>query len=40
MLPSGKTKDNTLEACAHNIWLLSALFNISIHIENITGNQM
>ena len=39
VLTSGKTKDARLAACAHNIWLLSALFNISIHIEHISGKS-
>ena len=37
VLTSGKTKDATLVACASNTWMLSALFNISIHIEHIAG---
>ena len=30
VLTSGKTKDNILATCARNVWLLSAIFNISI----------
>ena len=37
VLTSGKTKDSVLGTCARNIWMLSALFNISIHIEHISG---
>ena len=37
VLTSGKTKDATMGACACNILMLSALFNISIHIEHIAG---
>ena len=36
VLISGKTKDATLGACGSNIWLLAALFNISIHIQHIS----
>ena len=39
VLTSGKTKDNTLATCARNVWLLCAIFNISIHIEHIPGKQ-
>ena len=39
VLTSGKTKDNILATCARNVWLLSAIFNISIHIEHIPGKQ-
>ena len=39
VLTSGKTKDGVLGTCTHNIWLLSALFNISIHIEHISGKS-
>ena len=37
VLTSGKTKDDTLGASSRNIWILPALFNISIHIEYIAG---
>ena len=39
VLSSGKTKDATVGACARSIWLLSALFNISMHIEHISGKS-
>ena len=39
VLTSGKTKDNILATCARNVWLLCAVFNISIHIEHIPGKQ-
>ena len=39
VLTSGKTKDGILGTCAHNIWMLSALFNISIHTEHISGKS-
>ena len=39
LLTSGKTRDDVLDTCAHNIWMLSALFNISIHIEHISGKS-
>ena len=39
VLISGKTKDPILACCACNIWLLSATYNISIHIEHISGKS-
>ena len=39
VLTSGRTKDNILATCARNVWLLCAIFNISIHIEHIPGKQ-
>ena len=39
VLTSGKTKDSILATCARNVWLLSAMFNISIHIEHIPGKK-
>ena len=39
VLTSGKTKDTILATCARNVWLLCAIFNISIHIEHIPGKQ-
>ena len=39
VLTSGKTKDGVLGTCARNIWMLSALFNISIHIDHISGKS-
>ena len=39
VLTSGRTKDSVLALCAHNIWLILAIFNISIHIEHIPGKN-
>ena len=39
ILTSGKTKDSVLALCARNIWLIAAIFNISIHIEHIPGKN-
>ena len=39
VLTSGRTKDNILATFARNVWLLSAMFNISTHIEHILGKQ-
>ena len=36
-LLSSRTKNAILGTCARNIWMLSALFNIHIEIEYITG---
>ena len=39
VLTSGKIKDSTLALCARYIWLISAIYNISIHIEHIPGKN-
>ena len=39
VLTTGKTKDTILACCARNTWLLSAIYNISIHIEHIPGKS-
>ena len=39
VLTSGKTKDPILALYARNIWLLSAIYNISIYIEHIPGKS-
>ena len=33
VLKSGRTKDATLVLCACNLWLISAIYNISIRIS-------
>ena len=37
VVASGKTKDSFLNACIRNIWLLTAIFDIDLHIEHIQG---
>ena len=37
VLTSGGSRDSILSTCAHNIWLLSALYNISIQFSHIAG---
>ena len=39
VLTSGKTKDSIFALCARNIWLLSAIYNISIHVGQIPGKN-
>ena len=39
VLTSGRTKDATLALCAHNIWVIYAIYNISNHIEHIPKKQ-
>ena len=39
VLTSGGSTDSILSTCAQNIWLLSALYNISIQFSYITGVQ-
>ena len=35
MVASGKTKDKFINACIKNIWLLTAIFDIDLHIEHV-----
>ena len=37
VVSSGKTKDKFLNASIRNIWLLTAIFDIDIHIQHIEG---
>ena len=37
MVASGKTKDKFLNACMRNIWLVTAIFDIDLHIKHIEG---
>ena len=37
VMASGHTRDQILGACARNIWMLAALYNVSIHVEYIAG---
>ena len=39
VLTSGRIKDPILADYGRNVWLLSAMFNISIHIEHFPGKQ-
>ena len=39
VLTSGRTRDDMLALCAKNVWLISAIYNISIHIEHIPGKN-
>ena len=39
VLTSGRTKDSVPALCARNIWLIAAIFNISICIEHIPGKN-
>ena len=39
VLNSGYARDDTLDACAINIWLLSALYNITLNVTHIAGSQ-
>ena len=39
VLNSGRARDDTLTACARNIWLLSALHNITLKVTHIAGSQ-
>ena len=39
VLTSGRTRDPVLALCARNVWLISAMYNISIHIEHIPGKN-
>ena len=37
VVASGKTTDPFLNACIRNIWLLTATFDIDLHIEHVQG---
>ena len=39
VLTSGRARDPILALCARNVWLISAIYNISIHIEHIPGKN-
>ena len=39
VLTSGGSRDPVLSTCAHNIWLLSAMYNITIQFSHIAGVQ-
>ena len=36
---SERTKDATVALCVKNIWLISAIYSISIYIEHIPGKS-
>ena len=36
-LNSGRAKEDTLATCAHNIWLLTAMFNITLITSHVYG---
>ena len=39
VLSTGNTRDAVLGACARNIWLLTAMYNVSIDFTHISGVQ-
>ena len=39
VLSTGNTRDTVLGACARNIWLITAMYNISIDFTHIVGTQ-
>ena len=39
VLSTGNTRDPVLGACARNIWLLTAMYNVSIDFTHIAGVQ-
>ena len=38
-LNSGRATDETLATCAHNIWLLAAMFNITLITSHVYGTK-
>ena len=38
-LKSGRAKDETLATCARNIWLLAAMFNITLITSHVYGTK-
>ena len=39
IIRTGKARDQILAACARNIWLLSALYNIRLLVSHIIGQE-
>ena len=39
VLSSGRARDHILATCARNVWLLSAMYNISIMVLHFRGSQ-
>ena len=39
VIRTGKARDHILAACARNIWLLSALYNVRLIVSHITGQD-
>ena len=39
VIKSGKARDPILGACARNLWLMSAIYNIHICITHISGTD-
>ena len=39
VLNSGRTKDMVLAACARNIWMLSAIYNVQLSVNHIMGEK-
>ena len=39
VLNIGRARDNILATCARNIWLLSALYNITLNVTHIAGSD-
>ena len=37
VLTFGRAKDAILAACARNIWLLTAIYNVNLVVSNIKG---
>ena len=39
MVKTRKTKDSFLALCIRNIWLLTAAYDIELHIDHIPGSR-
>ena len=39
VLKPGRGRDNTLAACARNIWLLTSIYNILLHVIHIQASR-
>ena len=39
VVESRKTKDPYSAACIHNIWLLTAMYNINLNVQHIQGTH-
>ena len=39
ILTTGKARDSILAACARNVWLLTAVYNIHLTVQHIQGRS-
>ena len=39
VIRSGRARDHILAKCAHNIWLITSIFNINLVVNHIPGQE-